>query len=78
MSQPVRVKLAGAGDLSKPTTLFKSKFRGILRFGMLVLKYLINNVLNLSQSSLKDWSVILQGTLVGHIESIILNWSYNI
>ena len=29
------------GDLSKPTALFKSKFRIILRVGKLVLTYLI-------------------------------------
>ena len=42
-----------AGQVSKLTALFKSKFRSILRFGKIVIIYLIGfvNVLNLSWSS---------------------------
>ena len=49
----------GLGDLSKPTALFKSKFRSIL--GYFTLVFHLNNV----------WLMILQGTLVYHIESVI-------
>ena len=52
VSQPVQVKRAGAGDLSKPTALFKSKFRCILRFWY-------HSVLVLNPFILKVWSVIL-------------------
>ena len=53
--------LAWLVDLSKLTTLFKSKF------GMLVLTYL-----TLVGNLYKVWLVILQGTLVDHIEFVKL------
>ena len=45
--------LRKAGQVSQPTTLFKSKLRSILRFGTLQLKFLIIsvNILNLCRSS---------------------------
>ena len=57
--QPEKQSKPMLRDLSKPTTLFKRKFRSIL--GYLTLVGHLNKV----------WLVILQGTLVGHIESAI-------
>ena len=54
------------GDMSKLTPMLKSKFRSIFRFGELVLTHL-----TLVVHFNKVWLVILQGTLVGHIEIVI-------
>ena len=60
VSQSVRANRAGA------RALFKSKFKSIFRFGTFVLGYL-TLVVHIN----KVWSVILQGSLVGHIQSVI-------
>ena len=59
----------GLRDLSKPTTLLKSKFRSILRFGILVLWYL--TLVGHNQSQVRHTQSLVRRTQSTHVVSYI-------